>query len=703
MTASGEKIAVPVEWAWQGKAPEDRGYRLLACSTGDINGKNFEEILDRFSPGTLDKLPQITVSYVPGTDGAGYLSMAFHEEAAWGVDRLGRDVTFTRFFCVPYKQLAAGSVSYLAMCQAFERIRLPEVNGPPFSVELSRPATAIPGDAARALPVAELLLTGNPVCIVDGESTSMMERLTYIDTVMSLLPYGLRAEMAAATWTSSTYRLHKYRLSFSEAPRRVADSGLDDHLVRWRPDQMEIARAPETRVPAGYGDEYRQWLQPLLEGPSITADLAQDTTPRAFKATEIDHMLDVIQARQQKRFSWSRPQKRREIAVKNDEVPVRPVQPPESRHAKPAHQDRIEALIAHIAESLNNPGRDARTVYPYLEELGVELARNAPLSDDSRQRYRVRIANNGLLRDSVQIARGKKTGFYKVLLRTAFGETISYLDYCKIEKMLHDKIPDKPLLHAVDETLGADRQADSRALFIVRYHLNGGKYSKSEFGPVKLLKIAADRDLREDHAKLIWDATTSALRDARLADVERLILPLLRERRFLALELHALAPMDLEFQITALKGLLKAVYRDRVGPNAFPDILAGSRTHYPTLALFLAVNQLTADEDAGAMLAQFIWGLAESRMVPEDARPGLIRLADSLEPDSGPAEAASAPGQVRSTELAIPSSRTVAVNMMNNLQPADPPKERRHRIRRLLNPSGEFSVAEEKARGSDDR
>ena len=87
------------------------------------------------------------------------------------------------------------------------------------SVGLDGEATP-PADVMRALPVVGLLLTGNPVCIVGAEATEMAERLAFIDATMSLLPYGMRAEMAASTWTRGTYQRHKFRLFFSEAPRR---------------------------------------------------------------------------------------------------------------------------------------------------------------------------------------------------------------------------------------------------------------------------------------------------------------------------------------------------------------------------------------------------------------------------------------------------------------------------------------------------
>ena len=43
--------------------PSDRGYRLLDCSDGSVSADSFTEVITRYSPGTLDKLPQVTISW----------------------------------------------------------------------------------------------------------------------------------------------------------------------------------------------------------------------------------------------------------------------------------------------------------------------------------------------------------------------------------------------------------------------------------------------------------------------------------------------------------------------------------------------------------------------------------------------------------------------------------------------------------------
>lgn len=711
MTGSTKKTEVPVQWALQGKGPDDRGYRLLASSTGEISARNFDEILDRFSPGTLDRLPQVAVSYVPGVNGTGYLSMAFHEDAAGSLDRLGREVTFTRYFCVPYLRLAAGAMSYLAMYEAFQHIRLPDRPAAPFTVELCQPATAIPAEAMRALLVTELLLTGNPVCIVQEEPTSVRDRLTFIDAVMTLLPYGMRAEMAAATWTSSSYRLHKFRLSFSDAPRRTAEAGVGDHLVRWQPDQTVITRAAGTPVPEEYGSEYRQWLQPLLERSSIPMELAQQTSPRAFKAADIDQMLDGIQNEQRKHLFKRRPRQREIAAVSDtasgdaansDGVNSDAVRAPvprghDAKQVKYAPRDSVENLIYGAAVNLNHPDRGVRDAGPFVHSLREELDRRVPPAE-SRERYRELIARCGLLRDDLPVAKSKKTGFYKVLLLAAFGEAIGYADYCRIEEMLNEKLPERPLLQAIDEM----RDTDLRLLFIVRYNLKR-KSPKDDFSVLRLLRIVADPQLREDHAELIWGAMIVAIREARADAIEQYIIPKLRERGFLANDLYARAPMNLKLQVSALADLLGAVYRDRqLEPDAFQDIFMGPQQNYPTLALMLAVCRFTAPADSSVMLTNFVSGLAESLEVPEDARSWLRRLGHyrRLGGDSG---------NSRDTSAEVSASRDDTVTQVSTVLPAgmpngsaDAPKEKGWWERRLR-PSGSFSVAEEKSKQNDEQ
>ena len=106
-------------------------------------------------------------------------------------------------------------------------------------------------DDELAARTAALLLTGNPVCILDADRVSLTDRLEFIDSVMSLLPYGMWSRMSASTWTSSTYQGHKFRLFFSNAPRQINEQ---DHVVIWGHPERSPGRLPmDMRLPIRRG------------------------------------------------------------------------------------------------------------------------------------------------------------------------------------------------------------------------------------------------------------------------------------------------------------------------------------------------------------------------------------------------------------------------------------------------------------------
>jgi hypothetical protein len=101
-------ISVNAQWALQGKTLGRAGYRVLACSNGDLSLENFTEVLGRFSLGTREALPQVVVSYPVRTY---YLGLAIHKWATDarvegdqlpGHDDDGRPTVITSYFCVPY-------------------------------------------------------------------------------------------------------------------------------------------------------------------------------------------------------------------------------------------------------------------------------------------------------------------------------------------------------------------------------------------------------------------------------------------------------------------------------------------------------------------------------------------------------------------------------------------------------------------------
>lgn len=254
---TGGPAEIDAQWALYGKKANSEAYHILSSSTGALSRANFEDALSRFQLGELDTLPQVSVSYarLGGQDGDGYLSLAITEFAAHGRrtvrDRRGRQITYTSYFCLPYRPLAERAIGYVRTYEALRGVALPETGGPPLRVALAAPTVRMLAIDPLAMRVAALLLTGRPVCVLGAEVASTDERLCFIDAVMDLLPYGLRAKMAAATWTRATHSGHRFRMFFSSAPRLGSQP---DHVVIWgEPDRVPIPDGPST--------EYLTWLE----------------------------------------------------------------------------------------------------------------------------------------------------------------------------------------------------------------------------------------------------------------------------------------------------------------------------------------------------------------------------------------------------------------------------------------------------------
>ena len=284
--ARNRKVAVTAEWALRGKTMNDTEYRLLAHSDGVISARLFEEALQRYSPGMLAELPQVSISWLPSSGSHGrYCAIAIHQDAEDGRrDRFGRDIVFTRYFCATYGEFAAYGVSYKAMYEALRSIALPTDDGLPTRVYLATPAQTAHDDDEQVSRVAALLLTGEPVCILGAHGVSMLDRLRFINAVMAMLPYGMRSSMTASTWTSSTHLGHKFRLYFGDAPRQANEAGHGDRVVNW-------GHSDKGSIGHRYAEYYLHWLR----NSSDTALLARDTGWREFSPEEVLKTIELIE------------------------------------------------------------------------------------------------------------------------------------------------------------------------------------------------------------------------------------------------------------------------------------------------------------------------------------------------------------------------------------------------------------------------
>jgi hypothetical protein len=135
--------------------------------------------------------------------------------------------------------------------------------------------------------VAALLLTGKPVCITGAGRVSILDRLRFVDAVMSMLPYGMRSQMSASTWTNLTAAKHNFRLYFSDVPRDRAKRDLRDHVVDWgRPEPGPIGDRN--------AEDYLYGLRAVADPP---AALARYVDPMNFSPKDLHKAAAIMASR----------------------------------------------------------------------------------------------------------------------------------------------------------------------------------------------------------------------------------------------------------------------------------------------------------------------------------------------------------------------------------------------------------------------
>ena len=577
-------IPVSAQWALEGKQLDGEGFRILACSTGDLDRENFADALSRFRVGELSQLPQVSLSYARrgAQPGQSYLALAIHWYATEGEhyadevvprDSQGRATAYTSYFCLPYKHLAPAGIGYVAMYDALRAVRLAVADGPPKDVSVALPASRTPTADDLAVRVAPLLLAGRRVCVLGAEGTSMLERLEFIDTVMQLLPYGFRSRMTAATWMRAVNRNHGFRLFFSSAPR--ADG--TDQVVMWDGDPGLV------RVSDREAGEYLDWLQDNL-GP--LARLAELNSEMGFSRKDtLQAVESVLGARH--RFQ-SRPR------------PVAPVSNGRPGEPRPDQSDDGEVVLRRCADhaKLGNPTR-LRSDIRFLRKFA-----DGGIEADRRKKYQDLIARFGLLRHDFLLDVKDAERLCDALLRLAFGIPLSYEAYCRVETcagIAHGDAPHKELLVAIDKA----GMADSIVRAIVYWHLrqtDGKKLNKfiaDEADPVKLICRVAGNWTYLQHATILCDVTLEYLAKERGRYSPLRVREVLCQQGFLARALQLRHPYNDQYQVDVLTQFLKAAYpqpantpgQDLSRP-AIVQILNRPGAPSPTPALLSAVLML---------------------------------------------------------------------------------------------------------------
>ena len=621
-------LAVSAQWALHGKVADAQGYKVVACSTGELDRANFTDAIGRFALGALDTLPQASVSYLqPATrPGGSYLAVAVHWFAVPGqryadgvlpLDDFGRQTAFTSYFCVPYQQLAESGVSYLELYQAFSAVTLPASDGPPAQVAVSAAGAAIPAIGELALRAAALLLTGTPVCVLGAEQTAMRERLAFIDTVMALLPYGFRARMTAATWTKATNRDHKFRLFFSSAPRSARPT---DHVLVW--DQPE--RAP---LPSGHALDYIDTLDDKL---SPVARLRELTTELGFGPKAATQALELLDG--------TRPGRPRRQAP----APAGPAMTAATARpggagpggAGPTEPDPNEKVLRDCADAIRAGNAAAlRSSVRWLENQ----ARTAALDETRRAAYRRLITRLGLLAPHPEL-RKQEGELYAALLAVAFRRPLSYQGYCQAEKCLQAE-PGSLLHPALLNAMDRSGLADPVVTALVLDQLDTARLNQwlrsGRVDAAGLVGLLAEQWPHDSHAQTFCDVVLVYLRTCPDRYHTGELRGTLREHGFLARPLARRHPDNEQYQFYALHQLLLAAYPDGLDRAAIGDVLAGPAGPPPTAALFAAVLKLlTAPGDWELACQAYSYGsatlLGVDRVSAAQLRervPGLRRTA----------------------------------------------------------------------------
>ncbi len=609
-------VSVPTEWALYGKNPGDyEGYRILECSEGPVKWASFREAIGRYDLGTPEELPQVAISYLRSAGQSGsYLALAVAEYRDSHRDATGRAIAYTRYFCVPYRDLAAEGVGYLAMYQAFQGVGLPQPSGAPLLAQVASLPLPAQFEGDLAVRVAAQLLTGRNVCVVGAARVSVVDRLRFIDGVMALLPYGMRAKMTAATWTRSTSQ-HRFRLFFSDSPRAAIDGREPDLMATWdRPDQTAIPH----EYP--YAWEYLGWLGNAMRSPAeMLADLTDET---GFSSASVLRMLEKVG-----------------VNVPGRGSPPGPP-PPASPHPSPPADNPLQYdHAARILDAINgrvNSG-DLRGLRADLTALRTQVKRQMEsgkyLSSGRRKEYRDFIFRNQLLRPQLQEQLGRDTGTYnRALLALAFEAPLSYEGYCQLEDCLGTGSPPDPSPSAalLDE-ICRPGMPDIRVAVLVLSYL--GEDRQREW--FRSARVSLDSMVghlvgpwdREHHRVLMCDALEWYLRvmpgKHKPADVRAALEP----HDYLVPVLQARYGSVPQFQYKVLRTLLVAAFGQHLGRGPVTDVLRRG-SHPPTWPLLGAVLTLLdqADPDLPALaIESFLAGGVENSGFEPDLMRSLLR------------------------------------------------------------------------------
>jgi internalin A len=515
--ATADARGVRVEWALFDNRARGYSYRVLRCSKGPLSRVDFERVVSRFVSGAEDSLPQYTVGWIPdGSGGPEYLAVGIHELADADPARSGgrvralqsRKIEYIRLFCVRYADLASHRATYYELVDAVKDTQLPADLTEPLRMGLPHfdPPRLVPAVREFAESVSALLLTTRPVYILGAEGIPAVDRLRFIDYVMSLLPYGLRATFYASTWDSATARERGLRLFFTNA-RGASDDGTCLHWLQ--PVGPEVTAAD---LPVRH---YSKWLK--LGGTEALPELADQTEPVRFTADDV----------------------RKVIAELPSDRPVK---------------DVLEGL----ADGLRR--WDQPVVAAAVKRLRNQW-RTSPPDAAGRLWFRQEAGRLGLVRPHPGLHPRTAASVYRVLLNLAFENPMTYTGYCD----LLDCAGGPPSGALRQEVLDPDRKFASYIPWLLAWSSEGEFSDQNLRDNLREQGIAAADPLREvqrdigrvrkEHRAAVYDFAVNYLRVASphpRAELRRL--------GYLTSTVDAAFPGDLRTQRIRLEDTLRFAY-----------------------------------------------------------------------------------------------------------------------------------------------
>jgi hypothetical protein len=559
-----DEVEIAAEWALRGKGSNDNAYRLLECSDVNLSRENFDLVLERYSPGTLHDLPQVTIGWIPGgATSSSYVGMAIYKRPdRVAFDAGGREFVETSIFCVRYSDLAAGAVPYLALYQNFRQVVLPVSH----SGRIRRRLT-VAKDAERpdslAIRAAALLLSDQPVCVLGAGEVDLEQRLRFIDGVASLLPYGMRSRLSAATWTSSTYRTHKLRLFFASADRSAGD-----HSLTWNRDcSGETGLQP--------CDAYENWLR--LDTSLRIAQLADERVQMGFGWDDVGPMLH-------------------RLGIGSDLSEQRPRSTGRPSRTPPAQSRSVEDLLAICDYAVRR--NDQRRFEDTLELLQAHAKR--PLARVRRQRCRELIKEHQLFRRIPSLSDRLQAAYYTVLLELAFEPRLSYEAYCELEDCIgaaRGRPPHPALARAILRAKSAEPVVQLVLLSAMSV-VTPIQWLASNPPPLStVVSMAADDNLRPEHGRVVFRVVVEYLKSQADSLDKVSVKGHLRERGYLVPELRRLFVDDADYGVAALRALLGVAYEEKLSETDLSEILVNTGFP-PTILLVHAVSGMLQEEHA---------------------------------------------------------------------------------------------------------